>query len=74
MSTYDLRCRACGKDFDVFVRGFLKDGDKVCPDCGGHEVEQRFTGFGGIIGLGAATQSCYSDCRPNACAASSGFS
>ena len=74
MSTYDLRCRSCGKDFDVFVRGFLKDDDKVCPDCGGREVEQRFTGFGGITGLGVATQSCYSDCKPSACASSSGFS
>ena len=74
MASYDLRCRSCGKEFEVFVRGFLKDEVKVCPDCGGREVEQRFTGFGGVIGLGAATQSCYSSCQPSTCSASPGFS
>jgi putative FmdB family regulatory protein len=74
MSTYDLSCRSCGKEFEVFVRGFLKDEDKVCPDCGGREVQQRFTGFGGVTGLGSAGQSCFSDCKPSGCATSSGFS
>lgn len=74
MASYDLKCRSCGKDFEVFVLGFLKDEAKVCPDCGGRDVEQRFTGFGGIMGLGAASQSCFSDCSPSGCSASSGFS
>jgi putative FmdB family regulatory protein len=74
MSSYDLRCRSCGKEFEVFVRGFLKDEAKVCPDCGAREVEQRFTGFGGVTGLGAASQSCFSGCQPSACSTSPGFS
>jgi putative FmdB family regulatory protein len=74
MASYDLKCRSCGKDFEVFVLGFLKDEAKVCPDCGGRDVEQRFTGFGGFTGLGAAKQSCFSDCQPSGCAASTGFS
>jgi putative FmdB family regulatory protein len=45
MATYDLRCVSCGREFDVFVQGFLKDDSKVCPDCGSAKVEQRFTGF-----------------------------
>lgn len=45
MASYDLRCGGCGRDFEVFVQGFLKDDDRVCPDCGSIEVEQRFTGF-----------------------------
>jgi putative FmdB family regulatory protein len=45
MASYDLRCGACGQDFEVFVQGFLKDESKVCPECGSNEVEQRFTGF-----------------------------
>ncbi len=52
MASYDLKCRSCGNDFEVFVLGFLKDDAKVCPDCGGREVEQRFTGFGGRVGPG----------------------
>ena len=51
MASYDLRCSSCGKDFEVFVLGFLKDNTKVCPDCGSRSVEQRFTGFGGVTGL-----------------------
>ena len=74
MASYDLKCCSCGKDFEVFVLGFLKDDAKVCPDCGSREVEQKFTGFGGFTGLGAAGQSCFSDCKPGGCAASSGFS
>jgi hypothetical protein len=59
----------------VFVIGFLKDGAKVCPDCGGRDVEQRFTGFGGVLGLGPAYPSCASGeaCEPHRCAAASGF-
>lgn len=45
MATFDLRCLSCGREFDVFVQGFLKDEFKVCPDCASIEVEQRFTGF-----------------------------
>ncbi len=74
MASYDLKCRSCGKDFEVFVLGFLKDEAKVCPDCGGRDVQQRFTGFGGVTGLGNASQSCFSDCKPSGCAASPGFS
>jgi putative FmdB family regulatory protein len=54
MASYDLRCRSCGKDFEVFQLGFLKEEAKVCPDCGAREVEQRFTGFGGVLGLSAS--------------------
>jgi putative FmdB family regulatory protein len=45
VATYDLTCNGCGLQFDIYVQGFLKDGDKVCPDCESREVEQRFTGF-----------------------------
>ena len=47
MASYDLKCVTCGKDFEVFCLGFLKDEVKVCPECGGRDVQQRFTGFGG---------------------------
>ncbi len=74
MATYDLKCRSCGREFEGFGRGFLKDEAKVCPDCGAREVEQRFTGFGGVTGLGGANSSCYSGCQPSTCATSSGYS
>jgi len=45
MASYDLKCGGCGCEFEVFVQGFLKDHDRVCPDCGSDHVEQRFTGF-----------------------------
>lgn len=74
MATYELRCRSCGKDFEVFVLGFLKDETKVCPDCGGREVEQRFTGFGGVMGLSPDSRSGFSNRESRSCAANTGFS
>jgi putative FmdB family regulatory protein len=59
MASYDLVCDACGHDFEVFRQGFLKDEDRVCPDCGGTEVRQKFTSFlkniGGSAGGGCAS-------------------
>jgi putative FmdB family regulatory protein len=76
MASYDLRCRSCGKQFEVFLLGFLKDDAKVCPDCGGRDVEQRFTGFGGVIGLSSASPSCLDTgrCEPRGCSPRPGFS
>lgn len=76
MASYDLKCRSCGYDFEVFVLGFLKEDAKVCPNCGGSDVEQRFTGFGGVLGLGPAVPACVDtgQCRPEGCASGSGFS
>ena len=34
MATYDLICLECGRPFEVFVPGFLKDEDRQCPHCG----------------------------------------
>lgn len=45
MASYDLKCGGCGREFELFVQGFLKDHQRVCPDCGSDQVEQRFTGF-----------------------------
>jgi putative FmdB family regulatory protein len=65
MSTYDLVCGACGHEFEVFVQGFIKDEEKVCPDCGSGDVRQKFSSF--LSGLGG--RSC-GDAAP---ARSSGF-
>ena len=44
MPTYDLRCESCAHDFEVFRQGFLRDGDRACPECGA-EARQLITGF-----------------------------
>jgi putative FmdB family regulatory protein len=75
MAGYDLKCRSCGKEFEVFVLGFLKDEAKVCPDCGGREVEQRYTGFGGVMGVGSTASGLDGGrCDPRSCSATGGFS
>jgi putative FmdB family regulatory protein len=43
--SYDLICGGCELEFEVFRQGFLRDEDRVCPDCGSQRVDQRFTGF-----------------------------
>jgi putative FmdB family regulatory protein len=43
--TYDLACGGCDARFERFRQGFLRDEDRVCPECGSLEVTQRFTGF-----------------------------
>ena len=45
MPTYDLACRECGLNFEVFRQGFLRDEDRVCKGCGAGQAEQRLTGF-----------------------------
>jgi putative FmdB family regulatory protein len=45
MASYDLACDDCGHEFEVYVQGFLKDGDRVCPECDSTEVRQKFSSF-----------------------------
>jgi putative FmdB family regulatory protein len=53
MASYDLVCEACGHDFEVFRQGFLRDEDRVCPDCGSLDVRQKFSSFLNNIGGGS---------------------
>lgn len=62
MASYDLKCGGCGREFELFVQGFLKDHQRVCPDCGSDQVEQRFTGFM----MGATGGSGFSNTAPAA--------
>ena len=45
MPTYDLVCDTCEHGFETFRQGFLRDEDRVCPECGTDEARQLFTGF-----------------------------
>ena len=45
MPSYDLACEACDHRFEAFRQGFLRDEDRVCPECGAVEARQLFTGF-----------------------------
>ena len=47
MPTYDYRCRACGRDFEVFQRMSDKPGAS-CPDCG-HAAERLISGGAGFL-------------------------
>jgi putative FmdB family regulatory protein len=58
MASYDLVCDACGHDFEVFRQGFLKDEDRVCPDCGSAEVRQKFSSFLKNIGGNGSGGGC----------------
>lgn len=45
MATYDLVCEHCGHEFELYLKGFLDDEHKECPQCGSTEVRQKFTSF-----------------------------
>ncbi len=45
MPTYDLACPACDTHFEAFRQGFLRDEDRVCPECGQAGARQLITGF-----------------------------
>ena len=58
MASYDLVCDACGHDFEVYRQGFLKDEDRVCPDCESTEVRQKFSSFLKNIGGSSSGGGC----------------
>jgi putative FmdB family regulatory protein len=45
MPSYDLACTECDHAFEAFRQGFLRDEDRVCPECGAADARQLFTGF-----------------------------
>lgn len=45
MATYEMNCTQCKHSFEVFRQGFLRDKDKVCPECGSVDVRQKFSSF-----------------------------
>lgn len=47
MPTYDYRCRACGRDFEVFQRMSDKPGAS-CPECG-RGAERLISGGAGLL-------------------------
>jgi len=56
MASYDLVCEKCDHAFEVFRLGFLKDEDRVCPECGSEDVRQKFSSF--LHNLGSAGAGC----------------
>ncbi|MCL4473497.1 MAG: zinc ribbon domain-containing protein [Actinobacteria bacterium] len=48
MAIYDLKCDDCGKQFEMFVTGFLTDEDRECPRCNSRRVSQKFNSSFGI--------------------------
>ena len=49
-------CNTCDRTFEVFRQGFLRDKDRVCPECESDDVRQKFTSF--LRNLGAGSSSC----------------
>lgn len=45
MPTFDLHCRECGLDFEIFQQRILRDEDRVCIDCGAPEADVVISGF-----------------------------
>lgn len=55
MPSYDLACTACDAEFEVFLTRFLRDEDRVCPECGATDARQLLrAGFVSGVGGGPA--------------------
>ena len=68
MATYDLVCLECGRVFEIFVQGFLKNEDRQCPSCGSFKTRQKFSPF-----LTNAANSSGGSARDSSGASGSGF-
>jgi putative FmdB family regulatory protein len=55
MASYDFACKSCENEYEVYVPGFIKEQDKVCPKCGSVDVRQKFASF--LRNLGADPSS-----------------
>ena len=73
MPSYDLACTACDHRFEAFRQGFLRDEDRVCPECGAVDARQLFTGFvtarpssgdgaPSVVGFGGGGSCCGGSC------------
>ncbi len=51
MPIYEFVCRACDRTFETLVR-LGREGEVVCPSCGGREIRKLLSSFG--IGGGAS--------------------
>jgi putative FmdB family regulatory protein len=71
--SYDLACTACDHRFEAFRQGFLRDEDRVCPECGAVDARQLFTGFvtarpssgdgaPSVVGFGGSGGCCGGSC------------
>ena len=54
MALYDFVCDDCESMFEVFSIGFIKAEQEKCPECGSHNVRQKFSSF---LRTGAASGS-----------------
>lgn len=45
MPSYDLVCKSCGHEFEMTLHRFIRDEDKVCPNCSGDDVELKLSAF-----------------------------
>jgi len=57
VATYEFVCKDCGKEFEVYVQGFIEDADRRCPACESTSVRQKFSSFLRSLGSGGCTPS-----------------
>jgi putative FmdB family regulatory protein len=43
MATYEFTCTKCGTKFEVVCHIDEREAEAVCPKCGSHKVEQKYT-------------------------------
>ena len=56
MPMYDMRCKDCGKKFELFC-SWEKMKESKCPKCGSSNISQSYTGVAVLKGSGGSTSS-----------------
>lgn len=46
MPVYSYKCKKCGQNFDILVKGSGQENKLQCPSCKSEDVEKVFSSFG----------------------------
>lgn len=67
MPLYEYLCLSCRIRFEALV-SMGKEGEAVCPDCGGRKLRKCFSSFGIGGGAGRTSGNNCTSCRSGNCA------
>ena len=60
MPFYDLKCKECGKEFNVMATMTEKEEKKIpCPDCGSRDLDRIYAKMNLSVGSASAKETSH---------------